>query len=81
MIERKPSNRLGINGPAEVKSHPWIRNFPWQKLIKKELQAPFLPVRDKKFFEKIIIILFRKTRTTLTTNSSYLLKMNRMQKL
>ncbi len=29
LIERKPSNRLGINGPSEVKSHPWIKNFPW----------------------------------------------------
>jgi hypothetical protein len=29
MIERKPLNRLGINGPAEVKNHPWIKNFPW----------------------------------------------------
>jgi hypothetical protein len=35
LIERKPSNRLGINGPAEVKNHPWIKNFPWQKLINK----------------------------------------------
>jgi hypothetical protein len=37
MIERKPNNRLGINGPAEVKNHPWIKNFPWQKLLRKEL--------------------------------------------
>jgi len=44
MIERKPSLRLGINGPQEVKNHPWIRNFPWQKLYNRELTAPFLPV-------------------------------------
>ncbi len=29
MIERKPAQRLGINGTDEVKNHPWIKNFPW----------------------------------------------------
>lgn len=29
LIERKPTNRLGFNGAAEVKTHPWIKNFPW----------------------------------------------------
>ncbi len=48
MIERKPSNRLGINGPFEVKNHVWIRDYPWDKLIKRQLQAPFLPVIYKK---------------------------------
>jgi hypothetical protein len=43
MIQRKPANRLGYNGPAEVKNHPWLKNFPWQKLINKELDAPFVP--------------------------------------
>jgi len=36
-------NRLGLEGPAEVKSHPWLRNFPWEKLYNKELEAPFIP--------------------------------------
>lgn len=29
LIQRKPSNRLGFNGPEEVKNHPWLKNFPW----------------------------------------------------
>lgn len=49
LIERKPSNRLGINGPQEVKNHPWLRNFPWQKLYNKQLQAPFLPSNEDNF--------------------------------
>ena len=32
MIQRKPTNRLGNNGALEVKSHPWLRDFPWQDL-------------------------------------------------
>ena len=48
MIQRKPSNRLGTNSPREVKQHPWFKNFPWDKLTKKELMAPFRPnVKEK----------------------------------
>ena len=36
-------NRIGYNGMQEIKSHPWFKNFPWQKLAKKELKAPFIP--------------------------------------
>lgn len=43
MLQRKPINRLGINGAREVKQHPWFKNFPWDKLTKKELNAPFKP--------------------------------------
>ena len=35
MIQRKPKNRLGLNGPAEVKSHPWFKDINWDKLYKK----------------------------------------------
>lgn len=36
-------NRLGTSGPQEVKNHPWLKDFQWEKLKKKELRAPFLP--------------------------------------
>ena len=36
-------NRLGINGPEEIKNHVWLRDYPWEKLGKKELEAPFIP--------------------------------------
>jgi len=34
---------LGLNGPSEVKNHPWLRNFPWNELKKQSIKAPFLP--------------------------------------
>lgn len=43
LLLRKPKWRLGANGTAEVKNHPWVRNFPWEKLLSKELKAPFIP--------------------------------------
>lgn len=29
LIQRKHQNRLGYNGPEEVKNHPWFKNFNW----------------------------------------------------
>jgi len=36
-------NRLGLNGPEEVKNHPWFRGFPWNKVISKQFEPPFIP--------------------------------------
>lgn len=43
LIQRKPINRLGLNGPKEVKNHPWLAHFPWDKLLNKKIEAPFVP--------------------------------------
>ncbi|CAD8091896.1 unnamed protein product [Paramecium primaurelia] len=43
LLQRKPQNRLGNNGPDEVKEHPWFKDFSWEKLITKQLIAPFIP--------------------------------------
>ena len=28
LIQRLPERRLGLQGPQEVKAHPWLRDFP-----------------------------------------------------
>ena len=43
LIARKPHKRLGVNGVAEIISHPWFKNFRWDKLKAKELDPPFTP--------------------------------------
>ena len=43
LLQRKPANRLGLNGPNEVKNHQWLRDVDWQALISKEYPAPFIP--------------------------------------
>jgi serine/threonine kinase 32 len=40
-IQRKPQNRLGNNGPQEVKAHPWFKGVDWEKLKAKKLTSPF----------------------------------------
>jgi len=43
LIQRKPTNRLGLNGPNEVKNHPWLRNFPWEDLKRQRIRPSFVP--------------------------------------
>ena len=45
---------MGNNGAAEVKSHPWLRDFPWQDLYDKRLRAPFIPPLEDNFDQKNI---------------------------
>ena len=34
---------MGVNGPEEVKDHPWFKDYNWEKLFSKETVAPFIP--------------------------------------
>ena len=62
MIQRKPANRLGANGPEEVKEHPWFRDYAWDKLINKEKISPFIPnvSINENIISRMKIIMFRK---------------------
>ncbi len=43
LIQKNPTNRLGSNGPNEVKNHPWFKDFNWRDLYNFKIKAPFLP--------------------------------------
>ena len=51
-LQRKPGNRLGLNGPAEVKQHIWLREYDWQSLLEKKIEAPFKPAKNADNFDK-----------------------------
>jgi serum/glucocorticoid-regulated kinase 1/serum/glucocorticoid-regulated kinase 2 len=42
-LQRKPSNRLGLNGPEEIKSHIWLKDVDWQAIEEKKFESPFKP--------------------------------------
>jgi len=47
----KPAKRLGF-GKADaksIKSHPFFKDFDWEKIKKKELDAPWKPVLESKY--------------------------------
>ncbi|CAD8076550.1 unnamed protein product [Paramecium sonneborni] len=43
LIYRKPTIRLGCNGPEEVKTHPWLKDINWNSYEKKLISSPFIP--------------------------------------
>ena len=57
LLQRKPEFRLGYKGIWELKQHRWMKYFPWDKLMNKELESPFIPEKkdnfDKKYCEAV----------------------------
>ena len=51
-LQRKPGNRLGLNGPTEVKQHIWLRDYDWDELLAKRIDAPFKPEKSDNFDKK-----------------------------
>ena len=49
LLQRKPLNRLGLNGPEDVKNHPWLRDFEWEELLYHRMPAPFVPPIEDNF--------------------------------
>jgi hypothetical protein len=43
LIQRKRHRRLGENGIAELKKHPWFEDFPWKYLQNKIIRPEFVP--------------------------------------
>jgi serine/threonine protein kinase len=51
LIQRKPGNRLGKEGPQVLKDHDWFRGFNWDALYNKQIPAPFVPPRAEDNFD------------------------------
>ncbi|CAG9315104.1 unnamed protein product [Blepharisma stoltei] len=49
LLQRKPKNRLGFNGPQEVKNHVWLSDIHWANLYTKTLKSPFIPLEGDNF--------------------------------
>lgn len=41
-----PEVRFG-GSYSTLKANPWFENFDWDKLLDKDLKAPYLPPADK----------------------------------
>mmetsp|Transcript_28402 Transcript_28402/g.28074 ORF Transcript_28402/g.28074 Transcript_28402/m.28074 type:complete len:310 (+) Transcript_28402:138-1067(+) len=49
LLQRKPENRLGANGPSEVKNHVWLSDVSWSSLFEKTLSSPYIPSDSDNF--------------------------------
>ncbi|KAJ7644191.1 kinase-like domain-containing protein [Roridomyces roridus] len=43
LLIRDPTRRLGVNGAAEIKKHPFFANMDFKLLAQKKIQPPFKP--------------------------------------
>ena len=56
LIKRKPIHRLGLNGPEEVKSHPWLKDINWKKMLSMQAEPPYKPKSSIDNFENRVSI-------------------------
>ena len=60
LLIRKPEKRLGYKGINEIKNHPWLKYYPWEELVQKKLNSPYLPENkenyDKKYCNNMEIV-------------------------
>lgn len=40
LLHKNPLKRLGRNGSAEIKSHPWFKNVNWQDVLDRKVKMP-----------------------------------------
>jgi len=52
LLDRDPTNRLGINGHQEVMDHPWFSDIDFEAIENMEVKAPFKPIIKRKIYEK-----------------------------
>jgi serum/glucocorticoid-regulated kinase 2 len=43
LLNRNPAERLGANGSAEIKSHPFFHAIDWRKLLQRKYEPTFKP--------------------------------------
>jgi serum/glucocorticoid-regulated kinase 2 len=43
LLERDPTQRLGANGSAEIKAHPFFHAIDWRKLLQRKYEPTFKP--------------------------------------
>lgn len=46
LITSDLSSRLGnlVNGPADIRNHPWFSEVVWEKLLAKDIETPYEPL-------------------------------------
>lgn len=52
LIQLRPNARLGVGGIQKIMNHPWLVDFPWEKLRNKQLKAPSQPWKNGIFASK-----------------------------
>lgn len=81
LIQRKPLNRLGFNGPEEVKEHPFLKGTNWKDLLNKTLIPPFVPKPKKAMRVKPLTTTEEEKMQKEKEEEKVLLRRHSVQKL
>lgn len=81
LIKRKPLNRLGFNGPEEVKEHPFLKDTNWKDLLNKSLIPPFIPKTKKGVRVRPLSTTEEERRLKEKEEENMLLRRHSVQKL
>jgi len=80
LLNRDPQQRLGANGSAEIKAHPFFHAIDWRKLLQRKYEPAFKPSvvcttlgiktnREARRLTELESRSTRSTRKTLTPSS------------
>lgn len=72
---------MGLNGPAEVKDHPWFRNYDWKALESKVNPSPFVPPNEDNFDAKYTNSDWKDNNSETMRQHSVMLKRDSVQAL
>ena len=81
LIQRKPINRLGLNGPQEVKEHVWFKDYNWDDLLNRKFSSPFIPPKEDNFDAKYTNSEWKDNSDDQMRQNSILLRRNSVQAL
>ena len=71
-LKRKDTRRLGYEGGiSELKNHIWFKDFDWDALFNKSLNAPFIPPKGGNFDKKYCEAIENHTEETLERYQQY----------
>ena len=65
LIQRKPKKRLGKNSINELFDHPWLCDFDWENLKKKNLKSPYIPKNGDNFDKKYCLAIDKEGNDTI----------------
>jgi len=80
-LQRKPVNRLGLNGPEEVKAHPWFKDYPFDDLYESKITPPFVPPNEDNFDHKYANDNWKDENTEQMKENALLLRRPSVQAL
>jgi len=70
ILSKDPTKRLGANGEAEIKAHPWFQDVDWDALLRKEIPAPMVP-RFAHEADASNFITYKDTRPSVPNKADY----------